>query len=191
MSVAALRSATEFESRLERYLFERSEEWRAVRVGEKEVSEQAEIVRRYEDLFTPEQLDALRVATDEASADGADADRAEQLYRLRKTCESGLIAKTLAEREDELENRLLAERVMFRGEELPLRAAQAQLAILPSYEDREELGKIQAEASARFNPDRLELLTAAEELGRDYSGIADAIARNEEEKAISLHELSR
>src|SRR3954467_2265544 len=147
MSVAALRSATEFESRLERYLFERSEEWRAVRVGEKEVSEQAEIVRRYEDLFTPEQLDALRIAADEASADGGAADRAEQLYRLRKTCESGLIAKTLAEREDELENRLLAERVTFRGEEMPLRAAQAQLAVLTSYEDREELGRVQADAS--------------------------------------------
>src|SRR5512133_3394763 len=108
MSATSVLSATEFEARLEQYLYERSEEWRAVRVGEKEVSEQAEIVRRYEDLFTPEQLDALRAAEDEASAD---ADRAEQLYRLRKTCESGLVAKALAEREDELENRLLAERV--------------------------------------------------------------------------------
>ena len=30
-----------------------------MRVGEKEVSEQAEIVRRYADLFSREQLDAL------------------------------------------------------------------------------------------------------------------------------------
>jgi hypothetical protein len=188
MSVAAVRNPTEFESRLERYLYERSEEWRAVRVGEKEVSEQAEIVRRYEDLFTPEQLDALHAAEDEAAGD---ADRAEQLYRLRKTCESGLVAKALAEREDELENRLLAERVTFKGEEMPLRTAQAQLAVLPSYDDRETLGKIQADASARFNPDRLELIAAGEELLREHSGIADPIARNEEEKGISLHELSR
>src|SRR6478609_125714 len=59
MSTASVLSPTEFESRLERYLFERSEEWRAVRVGEKEVSEQAEIVRRFADLFSREQLDAL------------------------------------------------------------------------------------------------------------------------------------
>ena len=51
MSATSVLSPTEFQSRLERYLFERSEEWRAVRVGEKEVSEQAEIVARYTDLF--------------------------------------------------------------------------------------------------------------------------------------------
>ncbi len=185
MSVAAVRNPTEFETRLERYLYERSEEWRAVRVGEKETSEQAEIVRRYQDLFSPAQLDALREA--EHSAGG---DLREQLYRLRKTCESGLIAQALAEREDELENRLLAERVRFAGEELPLRTAQAKLAVLASYDEREELGTIQADASARFNGDRLELIAAGEELEREYSGIADPVARNEEEKAISLRELS-
>jgi hypothetical protein len=186
MSVTAVVSATEFEARLERYLFERSEEWRAVRVGEKEVSEQAEIVRRYADLFSPEQLEALR------SAEGAaDDDVRERLYRLRKTCESGLVSAQLTEREDELENRLLATRVTFKGEEMPLRNAQAQLAVLTSYADREALGELQAAASASFNDDRLSLLGANEELAAEYSGIADAVERNEEEKGISLHELSR
>ena len=186
MSVASVRSPTEYEARLERYLYERSEEWRAVRVGEKEVSEQAEIVRRYADLFTREQLDALRAAEDEA----ADGDR-EALYRLRKTCEAGLVAAQLAEREDELENRLLAERVTFDGEEMPLRTAQARLAVLASYREREELGRLQADASAGFNDDRLELLRLGEDLAADYSAIADPVARNEEEKEISLRELSR
>jgi hypothetical protein len=186
MSTTAALSPTEFGSRLERYLFERSEEWRAVRVGEKEVSEQAEIVRRYADLFTRDQLDALRDAEGATSGD----DR-ELLYRLRKTCEAGLISAELAGREDELENRQLAERVTFQGEEMPLRNAQAKLAVLTAYADREELGRIQAEASARFNPDRLELLRAGEALAADYSGIADPVARNEDEKDISLHDLSR
>src|SRR6267378_693000 len=185
MSATSVLSATEFQSRLERYLYERSEEWRAVRVGEKEVSEQAEIVRRYADLFSRQQMDALQEAEQ-----GTEGDDRELLYRLRKTCESGLISSQLAEREDELENRLLAERVTFRGEEMPLRNAQAKLAVLPSYRDREELGRIQAESSAKFNDDRLELLRANEELAADYSGIADAVERNEEEKAISLRELS-
>src|SRR5439155_11360221 len=105
MSATSVLNATEFEVRLEQYLYERSEEWRAVRVGEKEVSEQAEIVRRYADLFTREQLDALQDAET-----GAGGEERELLYRLRKTSESGLIAAQLAEREDELENRLLAER---------------------------------------------------------------------------------
>jgi hypothetical protein len=185
VSVAAVRNPTEFESRLEKYLFDRSEEWRAVRVGEKEVSEQAEIVRRYADLFSREQLDALREAEESATGD-----EREVLYRLRKTCESGLMAQALAEQEDELENRLLAERVTFRGEEMPLRNAQAQLAVLAAYDDREELGKIHAEASSRFNPERLELITAGEGLAAEYSGIADPVERNEEEKGISLRELS-
>src|SRR6476646_345695 len=174
MSATSVLSPTEFQSRLERYLFERSEEWRAVRVGEKEVSEQAEIVRRFADLFSREQMDALQEA--EAATTGDDR---ELLYRLRKTCESGLISSQLAEREDELENRLLAERVTFHGEEMPLRNAQAKLAVLPAYADREELGRIQSEASASFNPDRLELMQASEELAADLSGIADAIARYE------------
>jgi len=185
VSSTSILSPPAFESRLQRYLFERSEEWRAVRVGEKEVSEQAEIVRRYHDLFSREQLDALRELEE-----GAAGDERELLYRLRKTCEAGLVAAELAEQEDELENRLLAERVTFRGEEMPLRNAQAKLAVLPSYRDREELGAIQADASARFNPDRLELLRAGEALQAEYSGIADAVARNEEEKDISLRELS-
>ena len=92
MSTSQVLSPTEFESRLERYLFERSEEGRAVRVGEKEVSEQAAIVRRYADLFTREQLSALQDAEDES-----DGDLREQLFRLRKTCEGGLIANELTE----------------------------------------------------------------------------------------------
>jgi hypothetical protein len=186
VSATSILSPTEFQSRLERYLFERSEEWRAVRVGEKEVSEQAEIVRRYADLFSREQLDALQEA--EQQADGDDH---ELLYRLRKTCESGLISAQLAEREDELENRLLAERVTFKGEEMPLRNAQAKLAVLASYAEREELGAIQAAASAGFNEERLDLLRTTEELAAEYSGIADAVERNDEEKGISLRDLSR
>jgi hypothetical protein len=185
LSVAAVRSPAEFESRLQRYLFERSEEGRAVRVGEKEVSEQAAIVERYADLFSREQLEALHRA--EEAAEGPERER---FYRLRKTCEGGLVAAELAARADELENRLLAERIPFHGDELPLRTAQAQLAVLPGYADREELGRLQADASARFNDDRLALIAAEEDLAAELSGEPDPVARSEEEKAISLHELS-
>jgi len=186
VSTTAVVSPPEFELRLQQYLFERSEEGRAVRVGEKETSEQAEIVRRYADLFTRAQLDALREAED-----GAAGDERESLYRLRKTCEGGLIAAELAERDDELENKLLAARVTFHGEEMPLRTAQARLALLPGYRDRDELGALQAEASAAFNDERLLLVREAETLSADLSGEPDPVARNDEEKAISLRELSR
>ena len=185
MSVAAVRTPADYESQLQRYVFERSEEGRAVRVGEKEVSEQAAIVARYADLFTRAQLDALRAAEAEAPEE-----ERERLYRLRKTCESGLITSELAEREDALENEILAARVDFKGEELPLRSAQARLAILTAYADREELGAIQGDASATFNDDRRELLSAGEELDAELSGEADPVARNEEEKGISLRELA-
>jgi len=185
MSVTVVRTPAEYESQLRRYLFDRSEEGRAVRVGEKEVSERAEIVARYRDLFSREQLDALHAAEQEAADDN---DR-ERLYRLRKTCEAGVVSAELAEREDALENAILAARVEFKGEELPIRSAQAKLAVLPDYGEREELGEAAGDRSAEFNAERLEVLRAAEELEAEISGEPDPVARNEEEKGISLREL--
>jgi len=184
MSTTAVRSAADFEEQLQRYLFERSEEGRAVRVGEKEVSEQAAIVARYADLFSRDQLKALR---DEE--EGAEGERREWLYRLRKTCESGLVAAELAERDDELENAFLAARVTFKGEELPLRSALAQLAVISDYKDRDELGELYRQRSGEFNEQRLELLRSYEELEAELSDEPDPIARNDEEKQISLREL--
>jgi hypothetical protein len=156
-------------------------------VGEKEVSERAEIVARYAELFTREQLEALRRAEAES---GAGEDR-ERLYRLRKTCEAGLIAAELAAREDALENAILAARVEFKGEQLPLRTAQAKLAVLADYGDRDELGRLANDVSATFNDERLEVLRAGEELESEVSGIDDPVARTEEEKGISVRELER
>jgi hypothetical protein len=186
MSTTAVRDAAEYESRLQQYSFERAEEARAVRVGEKEVSEQAAIVARYRDLFSRDQIDALHAA--ELAADGEERER---LYRLRKTCEAGVLSAELAEREDALENAILGARVTFRGEELPLRSAQARLAVLDAYADRDELGELERTVSAGFNRDRRELLAAREDLEADVSGEPDPIARNEEEKGISLSELER
>jgi hypothetical protein len=186
VSVASIRTPADYEERLARYLFERSEEGRAVRVGEKEISEQAAIVERFRDLFSPAQVDVLRAAEESASGD-----ERELLYRLRKTCESGIISAELAAREDELENRILAARVSWRGDEMPLRNAQAKLAVLPAYDDRDELGSLANVVSASFNDDRRELLAAGEALEAELSGELDPIARNAEEKGISLQELER
>jgi hypothetical protein len=185
VSVAAVLEPTAFEGELRRYLFERAEEGRAVRVGEKEVSEQAAIIDKYRSLFSREQLDSLREAEG-----GAQGDERERLYRLRKTCEGGLISADLAEALDALENAELQARVEFRGEEMPLRNAQAQLAVLPEYRDRDELGLLQAGVSASLNSQRLELLQVAEPLAGELSGIADPVARSDEEKGISLRALA-
>jgi hypothetical protein len=186
MSATAVRTPEEYEARLHDYYYERAEEGRAVRVGEKEVSEQAAIVARYMDLFSHAQVDVLREAED-----AAQGDERERLYRLRKTCEGGIISAELAERQDALENALIAARVTFKGEEMPLRAAQARLAVLDAYRDRDELGELERTESAKLNPERLELLTAAEGLEREITGEPDPIARTEEEKAISLRALER
>jgi len=184
MSVAVVRTPAEYEERLRTYLFERAEEVRAVRVGEKEVSERAAIVAAYSDLFSREQLDALRSA--EAEAGG---DERERLYRLRKECEAGVADQELSERQDQLENAILAERIVFEGEEMPLRTAQAMLAVLPEYARRQALGDLHGDASAGFNEGRRELIAAEDELAADLSGIADPIERNEEEKGISIRDL--
>jgi hypothetical protein len=185
MSTTEVYAPVDYEERLRRYLFERSEEGRAVRGGEKEVSEQAEIVARYSDLFSRAQLDSLLEA--ERAAAG---DEREQLYRLRKVCESGIVSAELVEREDALENKQLAQRVTFRGEELPIRAAQARLAVTDDYREREELGVLQADANVLFNGEKLELIRAAEELFAELSGEPDPVARNEEEKGIRLRPLA-
>jgi hypothetical protein len=185
VSATAVRSPQEYEARYEAYYAEAAEEVRAVRVGEKETSEQAAIVARHADLFTQEQLEALRAAEGEASA----ADDRERLYRLRRTCESGIVDGELAARADALENALLAARLTFEGEELPLRAADARLAVLPDYAQREELGEVARALDATFNERRRELLGARDDLEGELSGERNAVARNEAEKQISLHEL--
>jgi hypothetical protein len=186
MSATAVRTPADYESRLQQYYFERSEEGRAVRVGEKEISEQAAIVAAYTDLFSRAQVEALRDAEQAASGD----DR-ERLYRLRKTCEAGLVSAELTEQEDALENEILGARVTFQSEEMPLRSAQARLAVLESYADREALGELERVESARFNAERLALLTASEQLEGELSGELDPVARNEEETAISLRQLEQ
>ena len=175
------RTPDAFERRLDGFLQERSEEARAVRVGEKDTSEQAAIVARYADLFTRGQLAALEEAED--AADGADR---EIVARLRLTCQEGIVTRELAEREDALENALLAARVAWDGDDLPLRSAQARLAIEPDYAHRDALGRAVLDVSSGFNDERRALLVDRHELESDVTGIVDPVVRNENEKGVSL-----
>ena len=185
MSNIAVHGPQEYEDAYAAYYAEACEELRAVRVGEKETSEQAAIVARHADLFTPEQLDAIRAA----EADADDADERERLYRLRRACEAGIVDIELAQREDELENSLLAARLTFEGDELPLRSAEAKLAVLPDFAKREELGELTRTLDSTFKEPRRELLAARDELQAGLSGESDTVARNEAQKQISLREL--
>ncbi len=158
-------------------MVESSEETRAVRVGEKETSEYAAIVERYADLFTREQYEALA---------GGD----ERVTRLREACKDGVVSLELATAYDELQNALLAARIEFRGEEMPLRNAQAQVALEDDYAAREELGLISGDKSADFNDERLDLMRRGEAFEADLTGEPSPVKRSEELKAIDLHELS-
>ena len=158
-----------------------------MRVGEKETSEQAAIVARYADLFSREQLDALHEA--ERAAD--DPDEHERIYRLRKTCEEGLISAELVEREDALENAELASdgRVPRRDDAAP-RSPGASSPCWPPTPTASELGDLAVESSAKLNDERRELLQATESLSAELSGEPDPVARSEEEKRISLRQLA-
>ena len=184
MSAPAVRAPAQFEERLRNCILERSEEERAVRVGEKETSEQAAIVERYADLFTRAQLDALH----ESEAAAGD-DQRERLARLRLACEDGLVDAELAAREDELQNAILASRVPWQGEDLPLRSAQARLATLPSYRERDELGARAHDVNAGHNESRRALLAARSELEAELTGEPDPVARSEAVKGISLRDV--
>jgi hypothetical protein len=181
----AVMTPDEFEAKLAGYLYERSEEARAVRVGEKETSEQAAIVERYADLFTREQHLALREAEE-----GARGEERERLYRLREAAAGGVIVRELAEESDALENAILAARVEFRAEPLPLRAAQARLAVLDDYAARDELGELAAGVSAGFNCSRYRLMQKGEALDAELSGDPDPVGRSAVRKNIDLYALS-
>jgi hypothetical protein len=185
MSTTTVRTPQEYEDAYAAYYAEAAEEVRAVRVGEKETSEQAAIVERHADLFTRAQLEALREAEDDAT----EADDRERLHRLRRACEGGIVDAELAAREDELENAFLAARLTFDGEELPLRSGDAKLAVLTGYARREELGELVQELSSSFNDQRRELLISRDDLEGALAGEPDAVARNEADKQISLREL--
>jgi hypothetical protein len=181
-----IRSPEEFEARLREYLSERGEESRALRVGEKEVSEQAAILERYSDLFTAAQLDALREA--ERATTGTDA--RERLHRLRTTCESGVLSARLAPAQDALQTAELAARVDVDGEELAFRTAAARMGTVPEYAGRETLGQAVWDVSAGLNERRLELVRAAEEIEAELSGEPDPVSRSDERKGISLSTLA-
>jgi hypothetical protein len=186
VSDAVVRTPDEFEGTLRTYASERAEESRAVRVGEKETSEAAAIVARFADLFSREQLDALRKKEDRIR----NPRERERLHRLRKACEGGLLARELVSLMDEVQNELLAMRVDYRGESLPLRHAQAKIAVLDDYEDREELGEIHADATATMNERRLGVAREVEALRADLTGIVDPVIRSEDDKGISLRQLA-
>jgi hypothetical protein len=140
----------------------------------------------YADLFSREQLDLLK----EKEGTLRNAGERERLHRLRKSCEGGLLARSLAALMDEVQNEVLAIRVDFRGETIPLRTAEAKLAVLDEYEDREELGEIHADATATMNERRLGVAREAEALRAELSGIADPVVRSEDDKGISLRQLA-
>ena len=165
---------------------ERAEELRSLRVGIKDVSEQAAIVSRYADLFTEDQLDALREAEDGER----ETNEKERLHRLRRTCETGLVIAALAPSSDALQTAELASRVEFEGESIPLRSAIARSGALPGYAEREELGKRAMDASAELNGLRLDNTRAREVLRASTSGEPDPVVRSEVEKGISLRDLA-
>ena len=72
------------------------------------------------------------------------------------------------------------------GEELPLRSAQARLAVEPVYRRRDALGRAALEVSAGFNDERRDLLADRNELEGEVSGIADPVVRNQDEKGVAL-----
>jgi hypothetical protein len=183
---AVVRAGDAYEARLRDLDYEQTEEQRALQVGEKEVSEHAAILERYADLFSREQLAALR-AEEEATET---PDARERLYRLRKTCEAGVARTSFAGRSDELANAELAARVEWRGQTIPLRHAQARIATIDDYDEREELGARTETVAATLNAQRLEVMGAQEALIAELAGEDDPVKRADDEKGVDLRELS-
>lgn len=178
----AIRPTDQFEARLEQFIYDLCEEIRSTQVGEKETSELSSVFERYVDLYSREQAEALRHEEERTT----DAEQRERLYRLRRVCEDSVVEAEVVGQMDALQNAELATTVAFKGETMPLRAAQATITTLHDYKDRDELGVRAGDASATLNNKRAELLRVKERLEADISRQADPVARNEEAKGISL-----
>ena len=122
----------------------------------------------------------------------SDGDERERLYRLRKTCEGGLAAAELAEAEDEFENKILAARVDVegRGDAAAERAGEARGARRRTPTARSS-ARSRRTRRPRSTRTASELLAKGEALEAELTGEPDNVARNEEEKQISLRELER
>ena len=130
----SVRTVDEFEQRLEAYAIERSEEARAVRVGEKDVSEQAAIVARYADLFSRDS--SRRSAMRRRALPRTSARRSRGSVSPARRGSSPRSSPSARTR-----SRTPSSRHACRdGSELPLRAAQARLAVEPDYARRGSLG---------------------------------------------------
>ena len=175
--------------RLARTTVERSEEGRAVRVGEKEISEQAEIVRRYADLFSREQLEALREAEEARRGRRARAalPAAQDLRGRASSTPSSSSART--------SSRTGCSRrgVTFRGRGDAAADGAGAARGAPGL-------RATARSSARSRPRRARRFNARPARaargrrgarGRALGRSPTPVERNEEEKGISLRELSR
>ena len=117
-----------------------------MRVGEKEISERAAIVARYADLFT---RDAARRAAP-GRGGGRRRRRARAALPAAQDLRGGPASRPSSpSARTRSRTRSSPRASTFRGEEMPLRTAQAQLAVLADYADREELGELQADGSRR------------------------------------------
>ena len=149
------------------------------------MSEQAAIVARYADLFTRDSSGrCARPRTARRSGRARAPLPPAQGVRGRHPGPSSPSARTRSR------TRSSPHASRSRGEEIPLRTAQARLAVLDGYGDRDELGRIHAEAlGRRSTTSGSSCSRAGEDLEADLTGEPDPVARNEEEKGISLGEL--
>ena len=175
--LAAL-TALQFEERLDRYLYERAEEARAVRVGEKETSEQAEIVARYADLFTREQHESLRAEEEAAPGTSVSACTASARPASAGSSSPSSPSARTASRTSSWRRGSSSAASRFRC--APRRRCSRSST---SYGDRDELGDLAADASAAFNDERLELMAAGEALDAELSGDPDPVRRSAEREA--------
>ena len=154
-----------------------------MRVGEKEISEQAAIVERYADLFTRPQLEALRAA-EERQRDGASASASRG---CGSPARRGSSTRELDRARGRAPERDARRPRPWEGEELPLRAAQARLATAAGLSPTgTSSARVRSRSRSSFNDERRALLAARDELEAELSGDADAVARNEAVKGISL-----
>ena len=138
-----------------------------MRVGEKETSEGAAIVAKYEDLFTHAQRDALLAAEEEAGDPASSSGSTD--------CASPARAGSSRARWPSLPTRSRTAswpRACLPGRERAPADGAGQLAVLPDYGEREELGVATRGCRAGFNDDRLDLIRRIEELDAESRGSA-------------------
>lgn len=172
---------TEVRQRYAEYVYETETEGRLLKAGLKATSQFNEIVTRYADLFTREQISQLEEAAKQVSGD-----RREALERLTLCIRNDYLYKKLAAEQDQLYSGYLQATATVGGKKYAYYDITSQQVANRDYAARERFGRAAASIEKRYEPQERRLHLAGLKQLREDFGVTDYVSYAEGVKRFKL-----